>query len=169
MNELCEYQNARCNDKKKSGYSHLLALPWLRRLITGLSLWKPSFYPGSVHVRFVVLKEALGQIFLRILRSVSSRQCHAMLHTRLQLYAALSRRTKNGRSLGSFQKATARKELNFFVFKVWRQMQPRNDLETSNSIALSITQWVLCHLIQTRCVILKPNYISTTRKNLWST
>jgi len=39
-------------------------LPWLRRLVAGLSLRMS----GSVHVRFVVGRVALGQVFLRILR-----------------------------------------------------------------------------------------------------
>jgi hypothetical protein len=43
-----------------------LAVPWLRRLVTGLSLRRPGFDPGSVHVGFVVDKVALGQAFLRV-------------------------------------------------------------------------------------------------------
>jgi hypothetical protein len=39
------------------------AVPWLRQLVTGLSLWRPRFNPGSVHVGFVVDKVALGQVF----------------------------------------------------------------------------------------------------------
>jgi hypothetical protein len=45
-----------------------LAVPWLRRLVTGLSPRRPGFDPGSVHVGFVVDKVALGQAFLRVLR-----------------------------------------------------------------------------------------------------
>jgi hypothetical protein len=43
-------------------------VPRLRRLIAGLSQRRPGFDPGSVHVGFVVDKEALAQIFLRVLR-----------------------------------------------------------------------------------------------------
>jgi hypothetical protein len=32
---------------------------WLRRLGTGLSLWRSRFVPGSIHVGFVVDKAAL--------------------------------------------------------------------------------------------------------------
>jgi len=44
------------------------AVPWLRRLVAGLSPRRPGFAPGSVHVGFVVDKVALGQVFLRVLR-----------------------------------------------------------------------------------------------------
>ena len=40
------------------------AVPWLRRLVAGLSPRRPGFDPGPVHVRFVVDKVALGQVFL---------------------------------------------------------------------------------------------------------
>jgi hypothetical protein len=36
------------------------ALPWLRRLVPGLSPPRPEFTPGSFHVRFVVDKAALA-------------------------------------------------------------------------------------------------------------
>jgi hypothetical protein len=39
------------------------AVPWLRRLVAGLSPRRPGFDPGSVHVGFVVDKVALGQVF----------------------------------------------------------------------------------------------------------
>ena len=41
----------------------VLAVPWLRRLVAGLSLRRPGFDPGSIHVGFVVNKVALGQVF----------------------------------------------------------------------------------------------------------
>jgi hypothetical protein len=44
------------------------AVPWLRRLVGGLSPWRPGFTPGSIHVGFVVDKVALAQVFLRVLR-----------------------------------------------------------------------------------------------------
>jgi hypothetical protein len=43
-------------------------VPWFRRLVAGLSPWKPGFDPGSVHVGFVVDNVALGQVFPRVLR-----------------------------------------------------------------------------------------------------
>ena len=44
------------------------AVPWLRRLVAGLSSRRPGFDPGSVRVGFVVDKVALGQVFPRLLR-----------------------------------------------------------------------------------------------------
>jgi hypothetical protein len=41
------------NAKKK------MVVPWLRRLVVGLSPRRPGFNPGSVHVGFVVDKVAL--------------------------------------------------------------------------------------------------------------
>jgi hypothetical protein len=45
-----------------------MAVPWLRRLVAGLSPRRPGFDPGSVHVGFVVDKVALGHVFLGVLR-----------------------------------------------------------------------------------------------------
>jgi hypothetical protein len=47
----------------------LKAVPYLRRLVAGFSPRMPGFAPRAAHVGFVVDKVALGQIFLRILRS----------------------------------------------------------------------------------------------------
>jgi hypothetical protein len=44
-----------------------VAVPWLRRLDSGLSQQGPGFTPGSVRVKFVD-KVVLGQIYLRVLR-----------------------------------------------------------------------------------------------------
>ena len=48
--------------------SVVLAVPWLRWLVAGLSQRRPGFDPESVHVGFVVDKVALGQVSLRVLR-----------------------------------------------------------------------------------------------------
>jgi hypothetical protein len=54
-------------------YQHRpLAVPWLRRLVAGLSPWRPGFDPGSVHVGFVVDKVALGQVFPRQFHSTGA-------------------------------------------------------------------------------------------------
>jgi hypothetical protein len=45
-----------------------VVVPWLRRLVADISPRRPGFVPGSIHVRFVVDKVALGQAFLRVLR-----------------------------------------------------------------------------------------------------
>jgi hypothetical protein len=44
------------------------AVPWLRSSVAGLSPRRSRFAPGSIHVRFVVDKVALGQVFLGVLR-----------------------------------------------------------------------------------------------------
>jgi hypothetical protein len=45
-----------------------MAVPWLKRLVPGLSPQRPGIAPGSIHVGFVLEKMALGQVFLRVLR-----------------------------------------------------------------------------------------------------
>jgi hypothetical protein len=40
-----------------------VAMPWLRQLVTGLSLWRPGFTPRSVHVGFVVGKMHWDRFF----------------------------------------------------------------------------------------------------------
>ena len=44
------------------------AVPWLRRLVAGLSSRRPGFDPRSVHEGFMVEKVALRQVFVRVLR-----------------------------------------------------------------------------------------------------
>jgi hypothetical protein len=45
-------------------FHHLeTTVPWLRRLVAGLSPWRPGFDPGSVHVGFVADEVALAQCF----------------------------------------------------------------------------------------------------------
>jgi hypothetical protein len=46
-----------------SWLSTFKAVPWLRRLVAGLSARRPGFNLGSVHLGFVVDKVALGQVF----------------------------------------------------------------------------------------------------------
>jgi hypothetical protein len=41
---------------------------WLRRLVAGLSPWRPGFMPGTVHMGFMVGKVTLGQVFRQFLR-----------------------------------------------------------------------------------------------------
>jgi hypothetical protein len=40
-------------------------MPWLKLLVAGLSLRRPGFVLGSVHVEFVVDRVALEQVLLR--------------------------------------------------------------------------------------------------------
>jgi hypothetical protein len=46
------------------------------RLVPGFSSRRPGFAPGSLHVGFVVVKVALGQVSLRGLLFPSSVSCH---------------------------------------------------------------------------------------------
>jgi hypothetical protein len=46
----------------------ILAVPWLRSLVTSLSPQMPGSVSRSVHVGFMVGKEVLGQDFLRVLQ-----------------------------------------------------------------------------------------------------
>ena len=67
----------------------LLAVPWLRRLVAGLSLRRPEFDPRSVHVKFVVDKVALRQVFLWVLRLFPVSAIPSMFRTHLHLHVAL--------------------------------------------------------------------------------
>jgi hypothetical protein len=57
-------------------------VPWLRRLVAGLSPRRPGFVPRSLYVGFVVDKVALGQALLRVILFYHS-PCHftVALHT----------------------------------------------------------------------------------------
>jgi hypothetical protein len=46
---------------------NISGMPWLRRLVTGLSLRRSGYAPGSVHAEFVVDKMTAEQVFLRII------------------------------------------------------------------------------------------------------
>ena len=72
-----------------------------------LSVFSPrrlGFDPGSVCVRFVVDRVALGQVCLLVFQFYPINITTAMLHIRLHVHVALPRR-RNGRSLETFQKA----------------------------------------------------------------
>ena len=80
------------------------AVPWLSRLVAGLSPRKPGFDPSSAHVKLVVDKVALEHIFIRALRFSLVSFIPPLLHTHLRLHAAFTRST-NRRHQGNFQKA----------------------------------------------------------------
>jgi hypothetical protein len=44
------------------------AVPWLRQLVTALSPWRTRFNPRPVHVIFKVVRMAMGQVSLQVLR-----------------------------------------------------------------------------------------------------
>jgi hypothetical protein len=53
-----------------------MAVPWLRRLVTGLFPQRFDFMPGSVHEGFVVNKVALRQVSLLLPRFYVSISFH---------------------------------------------------------------------------------------------
>lgn len=69
------------------------ALPWLRRLVVGLSQWRPRFDLISVHVRFVV-ESGNGAGFFpgSLVGPVTVIQ--PMSHTQLHLHDALTNKVK---------------------------------------------------------------------------
>ena len=75
------------------------------RLVAGLSPLGPRFDPRTVHLRFVVFKQALGQVCLPVLQFSPVSIIPPTLRTHLHLHVALTRRP-NKRSLETFQKAT---------------------------------------------------------------
>ena len=58
-----------------------MAVPWLRRILAGLSPPRPKFDMRQVLVGFVGDKVALGQGFLRVLRFSPISIIPTMLHT----------------------------------------------------------------------------------------
>jgi hypothetical protein len=79
----------------------MVALPWLRSLVAGLSPRRPGFAPGSILMVFVVEKVALVQVFLRVLRfspvNISfHRRSPNSYHLGDALYANVSRHQRLG-------------------------------------------------------------------------
>ena len=73
-------------------------LPWIRRLVAGLSPRRCAFNPSSFNVRFVVEKVTLQQICIHVLLFFAVNRIPPMLHFHFPLRVALTRRT-NGRRL----------------------------------------------------------------------
>jgi len=69
---------------------NFIAVPWLRLLVAGLSQLKPWFDLRSVHVRFVVDKVPLGQVFLEILRVSPVCNIQLLPHNNLPLHLVLA-------------------------------------------------------------------------------
>ena len=57
-----------------------MAVPWLRRLVAGISPRRPGFDPGSAHVGFRVDKVELGHVFPRVLQFPPVNFIPPMLH-----------------------------------------------------------------------------------------
>jgi hypothetical protein len=65
LGEQCE---GPCIPSVQSVTLFIMAVPWLRRIVAGLSPRRLGFDPGSVHMGFLVDKVALGLDFPRVLR-----------------------------------------------------------------------------------------------------
>jgi len=53
---------------------------WLIWLVDGLLPWRPGFDPKPIHVGFLEDKVTLGQVFLRVLPSMSLHQGSIFIH-----------------------------------------------------------------------------------------
>ena len=71
---------------------------------TPLAVYSVGVRTTPVRVRFLVVKVALGQVFLLVLRLYPVSITPPMLHTRLHLHVGFTSST-NGRNLGIFQEA----------------------------------------------------------------
>jgi hypothetical protein len=60
------FRNVFRSEEENNVYAKFRAVPRLRSLVAGLSPRRLRFAPGLFHVRFVVDKAALGQLFLRV-------------------------------------------------------------------------------------------------------
>jgi hypothetical protein len=85
----------------KIKYTKKAAMPWLKRLVAGLSLRRP----GLIHVGFVVDKVALGQVSLRVLRfflPISFYHCSIFTyHHPMRCAIALTKQHHLGPKLGA--------------------------------------------------------------------
>ena len=68
-------------------------MPWLRWLVAGLPLWRCGFCPSPVHMRFVVNKVALGQVFHSVIKFSPISIILPMLHPHVCLQADGIRKT----------------------------------------------------------------------------
>jgi hypothetical protein len=74
-----------------------MAMPWLRQLVTGLSLQRPGFDNSPVYVRFIVERILLDKSLSKYYQVSHITVVPPLLHTHLHLDATCTRRT-NGQS-----------------------------------------------------------------------
>jgi hypothetical protein len=87
-------------------------VPWFRRLVAGISMWRSGFTPRPVRVSFVVGKMAQKTDLSPVPLFSPVSIIPPILHTHLHLHVALVRGTQ-WRRLETFQKAL------FFLRKSW--------------------------------------------------
>jgi len=108
-----------------------MAVPWLRLLVIDLSLQRHEIHPRSVHVSFVVGKEAPWQDFVRVLLFTPVTTPPVSIH--LHLHGILTRQT-NHRTPRTFQNAmffrrrrsgTDGQKCTFTVLHDWNELLRR--------------------------------------------
>jgi len=62
---MCLPRGTDCFFKYNSDYS-LFGRGMAKTVVASLSSWRPGFYLRSAHVRFVVDREVMGQVFQRV-------------------------------------------------------------------------------------------------------
>jgi hypothetical protein len=77
--EFLRLENVPSQDLHRIIQTHM-TVPWLRRLVAGLSPQRPGFDPGSVRVGFVVDKVALEQVLSRVIRFSPANFIPPVLH-----------------------------------------------------------------------------------------
>ena len=81
--------NLSTTDPSLRTFTHVLSIQWrllwLRRSVVRLSLWSLGFDRRSVHVRFVVDRVAVGQVFLRLLPFYRMTIIPPTLHTHISI------------------------------------------------------------------------------------
>jgi hypothetical protein len=120
------------------------ALPWLRRLVTGLSPRRTGFAPGSVCVGFVVGKVVLGQVFLRVLLFYSVRIILPWLSI-LIYHLGMNNRPVSGRS--------SETSSHFINMNVNNDMKPKSNVRSFSSFPCkgwSLKERVVLHIVKRR-------------------
>jgi len=75
-----------------------MSLPtWLGPSVASLSARRPQFYPRIVHVRSMVDKVALGQVFLPVIRFSFLSFISPMIHTHLHLHGCFYQKDKRAK------------------------------------------------------------------------
>jgi hypothetical protein len=85
-------------------YNLFHVVPWLRRLVAGLSPRRPGFAPGSVHVRFAADRVAQRQVFSEFFSFPC--HCHSTMILHSHAIWRMSKRLVFGRSSETWRHPT---------------------------------------------------------------